>query len=120
LSRDLAVDLWATDEVHFQQYGSACRMWIPPEVRDPVLLDHPTRPSVGCFGAVQLRRGRFVFRREEQRLNAASFWDFLKDLRRVRRRPGQRVVVITENAKYHDARLHKQRRHQHQGHFDPH
>jgi len=23
---DPAVDLWAMDEVHFQQYGSACRM----------------------------------------------------------------------------------------------
>jgi hypothetical protein len=26
------IDLWATDEVHFQQYGSRCRMWIPPEI----------------------------------------------------------------------------------------
>jgi len=26
-----AVDLWALDEVHFQQQGSRCRMWVPPE-----------------------------------------------------------------------------------------
>jgi hypothetical protein len=25
---DSTVDLWATDEVHFQQHGSRCRMWI--------------------------------------------------------------------------------------------
>jgi hypothetical protein len=28
--QDANVDLWATDEVHFQQHGSRCRMWIPP------------------------------------------------------------------------------------------
>ena len=35
---DAAVDLWATDEVHFQQHGSRCRMWVPPETKDPVML----------------------------------------------------------------------------------
>jgi hypothetical protein len=40
------IDLWATDEVHFQQHGSRCRMWKPPEVKDPVLLHAPTRKSV--------------------------------------------------------------------------
>jgi hypothetical protein len=41
------------DEVHFQQHGSRCRMWVPPETKDPVLLHHPTRQSVGYFGAVR-------------------------------------------------------------------
>jgi len=45
--------LWATDEVHFQQHGSRCRLWLPPETKDPVLLHHPTRRSVGYFGAVR-------------------------------------------------------------------
>src|SRR5258707_696892 len=49
------------DEVHFQQYGSRCRMWIPPEVKDPVLQHHPTRKSVGYFGAVRLRDGKFIY-----------------------------------------------------------
>src|SRR5664280_3476109 len=40
---DATVDLWATDEVHFQQHGSRCQMWIPPETKDPVLLHAPTR-----------------------------------------------------------------------------
>ena len=43
---DPAVDLWASDEVHFQQHGSRCRMWVPPETKDPILLHHPTRRSV--------------------------------------------------------------------------
>jgi hypothetical protein len=33
---DETVDLWATGEVHFQQHGSRCQMWIPPETKDPV------------------------------------------------------------------------------------
>ena len=48
------VDLWATDELHFQQYASRCPMWVPPEARDPVLLHHPTRRGIGYFGAVRL------------------------------------------------------------------
>ena len=35
---DPAIDLWAIDEVHFQQHGTACRMWVPPETVEPVLL----------------------------------------------------------------------------------
>jgi hypothetical protein len=58
---DSQVDLWATDEVHFQQHGSRCQMWVPPETQDPILLHHPTRRSVGYFGAVRLRDGKFFF-----------------------------------------------------------
>ena len=36
-------DVWSLDEVHFQQYGSRCRMWVPPETQDPILLHHPGR-----------------------------------------------------------------------------
>jgi transposase len=92
-------------------------MWIPPEVKDPVLLHHPTRRSVGYFGAVRLRDGRFFYRREEDSFNATSFWAFLKDLRRVSQRPGRRVVIITDNAQYHHAHLHKQWRQEHHDRF---
>ena len=56
MMRNDQVDLWATDEVHFQQHGSRCRMWVPPETKDPVLLHHPNaakRRSI--LGAVRLR-----------------------------------------------------------------
>lgn len=56
-------DVWSLDEVHFQQYGSRCRMWVPPETQDPILLHHPGRASVGYFGAVRLRDGKFVYQR---------------------------------------------------------
>ena len=110
---DAAVDLWATDEVHFQQHGSRCRMWVPPETKDPVLLHHPTRRSVGYFGAVRLRDGKFQFSREPGKFNAVTFFAFLKGLRRSSIRTGRRVVVITDNARYHHARLHKEWRASH-------
>jgi len=82
-------------------------MWIPPEIRDPVLLHAPTRKSVGYFGAVRLRDGRFVFRLETGKFNAPSFLQFLQQLHRASRGTGRRVVVITDNAPYHHSRLHK-------------
>lgn len=115
--KDPDVDLWSTDEVHFQQHGSRCRMWIPPEIKDPVLLHHPTRKSVGYFGAVRLRDGNFVRQREEDRFNAESFWRFLKKLKKVSGRSGRRVVVISDNAKYHHANLHKEWRRKNKGQF---
>ena len=114
---DPAVDLWATDEVHFQQHGSRCRMWIPPETKDPVLLHAPTRQSVGYFAAVRLRDGRFQYCRETDKFNGVTFFAFLKSLRSASIRAGRRVVVITDNAKYHHANLHKQWRQDHAADF---
>jgi hypothetical protein len=48
------IDLWFEDECHFQQHGSRCAMWIPPEDIDPVVLQEPTRKSIGVFGAVRI------------------------------------------------------------------
>ena len=81
-------------------------MWIPPEVDDPVVLHHPTRKSVGYFGAVRLRDGRFLFEREDKRFDAMTTWSFLCRLRQCSRRAGRRVIVITDNARYHHAKLH--------------
>lgn len=111
------IDLWAIDEVHFQQYGSRCRMWIPPEVKDPVLLHHPGRKSVGYFGAVRLRDGKFVYKREEKNFNARTFFTFMKQLNSKALRSGRRIIVITDNAKYHHAILHKKWREEHNGSF---
>ena len=83
-------------------------MWIPPEVRDPVLLHHPTRKSVGYFGAVRLRDGKFFAEQEPQQFDAQTTWRFYRHLRQISGRSGRRVVVITDNAKYHHARMHKE------------
>jgi len=73
LIAEASVDLWALDEVHFQQHGSRCRMWVPPETKDPVLQHHPTRHSVGYFVAVRLRDGSLRFRREKEKFNGLTF-----------------------------------------------
>ena len=115
--RDDGVDLWALDEVHFQQQGSRCRMWIPPELRDPVVFHHPTRKSVGYFGAVRLRDGRFLYRRETARFNGETFWEFLHQFRAASSDSGRRVIAISDNAGYHRAKLHKPWRHQQEPEF---
>jgi hypothetical protein len=81
--------------------------------KDPVLLHAPTRRSVGYFGAVRLRDGKFLFCREAGKFNGATFFGFMKSLRRHSIRTGRRVVVITDNAKYHRALLHRPWREEH-------
>ena len=105
--RDDTVDIWALDEVHFQQQGSRCRMWIPPETKDPILLHHPTRKSVGYFAAVGIRDGQFLFRRETGRFNGETFWSFLKEFRDAHSGGRRRIMTISDNAGYHHSRLHK-------------
>src|SRR5215212_10241903 len=105
LAQNPDVDLWAIDEVHFQQHGSRSRLWVPPEVADPILLHAPTRKSVCYFGAVRLRDGKFIFSRETGRFDGMTTWNFLTKLRQRSRRSGRRVVVIIDNAKYHHAKL---------------
>ena len=107
MATDPTIDLWAMDEVHFQQHGSRCRMWIPPEVHDPVVLHQPTRKAVGYFGAVRIRDGKFVYMREQESFNAQTCHEFLVKLHEASRISGRRAVVIVDNAKYHHAKLHK-------------
>jgi transposase len=104
--KDETVDLWALDEVHFQQQGSRCRMWVPPETKDPIVLHHPTRMSVGYFAAVRIRDGKFIFQRETGRFNGETFWAFLKTFQRESVHPGHRIIAISDNARYHRAKLH--------------
>ena len=109
--------MWAMDECHFQQHGTSCRMWIPPETKDPVLLKKPTRESVGYYGAVRLRDGKFIYQREEDKFNAETFFRFIKKLRRLTARSKKQIVVITDNARYHHANLHRNWREECQSRF---
>ena len=77
-------------------------MWIPPEDKDPVLLHAPTRKSVACFGAVNIRTGTLVTAFESP-FNGESFLRFLKTLLKHRSH-GKRLVLVLDNAKYHHAR----------------
>lgn len=106
------------DEVHFQQHGSRCRMWIPPEVKDPVLQHAPTRKSMGYFGAVRLRDGKLYSQKEVSSFDGQTFFSFLKNLRRISHSRRRRVVIVLDNARYHHAKLHAPWREKHKNHFD--
>jgi transposase len=78
-------------------------MWVAPEIKDPILRHAPTRKSVACFGAVSLDSGQFV-RMMCPIFNAATFQTFLKRLLRLHK-PGRRMIVVLDNARYHHAKL---------------
>ena len=78
-------------------------MWVPPDIKDPILQHAPTRKSVACFGAVSLRTGQFI-RMMCAVFNAQTFQDFLKRLLRHHPR-GRRMILILDNARYHHAIL---------------
>jgi len=92
-------------------------MWIPPEIKDPVVRHFPGRKSVGYFGAVRLRDGLFVAMREPDKFNAQSFHNFMKKLLAVGSTEGRKMALITDNAKYHHAKLHREWREEHANRF---
>jgi hypothetical protein len=63
-----------------------------------VLPHHPTCKSVGYFGAVRLRDGKFIFARELNRFDAMTTWNFLRLLQRRSLNSRRRVIVITDSA----------------------
>jgi transposase len=99
LAANPQVDLWSLDECHFQQHGTRCVMWVPPEETDPVVLHEPTRRSIALFGAVNLRRGQ-IHALFCEPFNGDTFAVFLRTLLR-RRTPGRKMVLIADNAAYH-------------------
>lgn len=104
------------DEVHFQQHGSRCRMWVPPEDHDPVCLHAPTRKSISYFGAVRLGDGKLVMSRPKGMFDAKTCWEFYRKLEGYCR-PGRKSVVIIDNARYHHANLHDPWRREVASHF---
>jgi transposase len=83
-------------------------MWIAPEEKDPVLAHHPSRQAVSYYGAVRLRDGKFIYRREEELFQGEGFWHFMLDVQQRGRGGGRPIVVISDNAKYHHARIHQE------------
>ncbi len=81
-------------------------MWVPPDVRDPVCVHAPTRKSISYFGAVRVRDGKLCTLPPSGHFDAQTCWSFLRRLRRISARSGRRVVVISDNARYHHAKLH--------------
>lgn len=97
------VEIWSLDECHFQQHGSRCIMWVPPEDKDPILHHAPTRKSMSVFGGVRIDTGRLLTTTSEN-FNAETFQEFLDYLisRTYRKR---KMHLILDNSRYHHAKL---------------
>ena len=78
-------------------------MWVPPEDKDPILLHAPTRKSVACFGAANIRTGKLLTTFEPI-FNGESFQRYLMRLLKHCSR-GKRLVLVLDNAKYYHARM---------------
>ena len=101
LARRRGGALWSVDECHVHPQGTRCRMGVPPEIKDPVLLHAPTRKSVACVGAVSVRTGTCI-RSLCATFNAATVEPLLKTRLRQRARDTRRVLV-RDNARDHHA-----------------
>jgi len=102
MAQNPMIDLWFEDECHFQQHGSRCAMWVPPEDSDPVIFHAPSHKSIGVFGAVNNTNGYFVTSMNHK-FDAMSFLMFLKQLLR-HRRMGCCMVIVVDNARWHHAK----------------
>ena len=103
MAKDKHIEMWSLDECHFQQHGSRCAMWIPPEDKDPTVMHAPTRKSMALFGAVNIQSGKFLHMTSSV-FNAVTFGEFLAKLIKRRTR-NKRMVIILDNARYHHAVL---------------
>ena len=56
-------------------------------------------PSDLYFGAVRVRDGKGLFRKETEMFNGETFWAFMRQLEVASQEPGRRVIVIIDNAK---------------------
>ena len=104
MAKNPNIDLWYEDECHFQQHGSRCTMWVPPEDCDPVVFHAPTRKSIGIVGAVRNSDGRLVTQLNSHKFDTASFLVFLTTLLRYYWRKGHLMIVVVDNARWHHAK----------------
>jgi transposase len=78
-------------------------MWVPPEKKDPFVLQEPTRFHISVFGAVNVASGQLIHQMSEI-FNAETFLEFLKKI--VANRVGSRIIhLVLDNSRYHHAKL---------------
>lgn len=106
--QDPKIELWAMDEVIFKLHGTTCKMWVAPEDLNPVVFHNPVRKNAKYYGAVRLRDGKFVYRRETDMFNGDNCFTFLKYLRKITARSSKKNVILLDRAPYHRAKVHKE------------
>ncbi|MBK7097045.1 MAG: transposase [Sphingobacteriales bacterium] len=93
-------DIWYEDECHFQQHGTRCRMWVPPEEEDPIIQHAPTRKVWLCSELYQPLRDNWL-QWMQPYLMPKPFIVF-KESFEIKKR-GKKTILILDNARYHHA-----------------
>jgi len=76
-------------------------MWVPPEVKEPVVFHESNRKKVSLFGSVNTHNGNFCYMFSDI-FNAETFLEYLKQLILLKPK-GKKILLILDNARYHHA-----------------
>jgi len=84
------------------QRGTRVATWVPPEEKDPVVLQEPSREHITIIGAVRPKDGTFI-----AEMVSTANWEivrvFLEGVLELLE-PGKKAVVVLDNAKSHHAK----------------
>jgi transposase len=78
-------------------------MWVPPEIKNPVVFQEPNRKKQSLFGSVNTQDGRFVYNFNTI-FNAETFLEHLKQIIQYKAK-NKKILLILDNARYHHAVL---------------
>lgn len=78
-------------------------MWVPRDIKSPVVKQEPTRKKISLFGSVNVADGRLVYSLQ-QIFNAETFLEHLNQILKYKSK-NKKIMVILDNAKYHHAKI---------------
>jgi transposase len=78
-------------------------MWVPKDIKSPVVKQEPTRKKISVFGSVNVSDGRLVYSLQ-QIFNAKTFLEHLNQIL-VTKSNNKKILMILDNARYHHAKI---------------
>lgn len=78
-------------------------MWVPPEIKNPIVFQEPNHKKKSLFGSVNIHDGRFVYNFSPI-FNAETFLEHLKQIIQFKVK-NKKILLILDNARYHHAIL---------------
>ena len=78
-------------------------MWVPPEVKEPVVLREANRKKISIMGSVNAQNGQFIYNISSI-FNAETFLQHIKQLIPLKPK-NKKILLILDNARYHHALL---------------
>ncbi len=104
LAREQHALLLFGDEVSFAQWGSLSYTWAP-KGQQPTVKTSGRRKGYKVFGLIEFFSGRFFWRGQIERFNAASYIAFLTA---VLAQTDEALILIQDGAKYHTCQATKE------------